>query len=89
MPALREIMPGRLAACHFPILDAAALTIPEVHPLVIAASNREQILVMSTDAVPAPHRPTLRAGPSLSPRPRGEGWGEGPAPAERPVRKPL
>ena len=26
MPALREIMPGRRAACHFPILDAQSLT---------------------------------------------------------------
>src|SRR5712691_8221106 len=40
---------------------------------------------MSARAVPAPHPPTLRAGPSLSPCPRGEGWGEGPAPADQPA----
>jgi hypothetical protein len=32
--------------------------------------------------VTAPHPPTLRAGSSLPPQPRGEGWGEGPSPAD-------
>src|SRR5713226_1254059 len=35
-------------------------------------------------AVAAPHPPTLRAGPSLSP-PAGEGWGERPSLAEQPA----
>src|SRR5437016_3079286 len=45
----------------------------------------EEFPGVSAHAVPAPHPPTLRAGSSLSPMasrlgPRGEGWGEGPAP---------
>jgi oligopeptide/dipeptide ABC transporter ATP-binding protein len=39
MPALREIAPGRRAACHFPILDAPPRAIAEARPVVIAANN--------------------------------------------------
>ena len=39
LPALREIAPGRHAACHFPIIEGAVRTIPEAHPVVIAANN--------------------------------------------------
>ncbi len=37
IPALREIAPGRRAACHFPILEGAARTFSEA--LVVASSN--------------------------------------------------
>ncbi len=36
MPALREIAPGRLAACHFPVLDVAPR--PIAQPELAAAS---------------------------------------------------
>jgi oligopeptide/dipeptide ABC transporter ATP-binding protein len=39
MPALREIAPGRRAACHFPIVEETARTIPETRPVVIAAND--------------------------------------------------
>jgi oligopeptide/dipeptide ABC transporter ATP-binding protein len=39
IPALREIAPGRRAACHFPILEETARTIPETRSVVIAANN--------------------------------------------------
>jgi hypothetical protein len=35
MPPLREIAPGRLAACHYPILDPGAADMP---PQPIAAT---------------------------------------------------
>jgi oligopeptide/dipeptide ABC transporter ATP-binding protein len=39
MPALREIAPGRRAACHFPIVEETARTIPETRPVVVAAND--------------------------------------------------
>ena len=39
MPALREVAPGRRAACHFPIIAGGARMIPEARPVVIAASS--------------------------------------------------
>jgi oligopeptide/dipeptide ABC transporter ATP-binding protein len=39
MPELRAIAPGRRAACHFPIVEETARTIPETRPVVIAANN--------------------------------------------------
>jgi oligopeptide/dipeptide ABC transporter ATP-binding protein len=39
MPALREIAPGRRAACHFPILDAPPRAIAEARPVVTASNN--------------------------------------------------
>jgi oligopeptide/dipeptide ABC transporter ATP-binding protein len=37
MPASRQIAPGRYAACHFPILDAAPRAVPRAEPAAVVA----------------------------------------------------
>jgi len=39
MPALREIAPGRRAACHFPIVDGTTRTMPQARSAVVAAND--------------------------------------------------
>jgi oligopeptide/dipeptide ABC transporter ATP-binding protein len=39
MPALREIMPGRLAACYFPVVEEWSRTIPQARPVIISSTN--------------------------------------------------
>ncbi len=39
MPALREIMPDRRVACHFPIVEERPPTMPQARPVVVAASG--------------------------------------------------
>jgi oligopeptide/dipeptide ABC transporter ATP-binding protein len=39
MPALREVMPGRRVACHFPIVEGLSPPLPQARPVVIVSSN--------------------------------------------------
>jgi oligopeptide/dipeptide ABC transporter ATP-binding protein len=39
MPALREVMPGRHVACHFPIVEGVSPAIPHERPVAVASGS--------------------------------------------------